>query len=456
MRPAPHHASNPRDPHLFAVSLAFRSFRRDFALAPVWAYLLFGLVPMMVAALLGTGLYFVFRDDMLAALMRRQAQMQFAYEDRIANLRNQIERMATRQLANQDTVESKVAELAMRQARLESRSALVSALAARIAPGHAPASGDALSAIMRPAAEAAIMRPAPAAADALPAAASAYAAPAAPAAVPDAKPAPEGFDLRRGTDGAPVPQDLSDAGDARTPQQRLRALAGKVDRIERLQVSTLETLRKPAASRAESLRLAFAEAGLPVDRLLRRANAIRPQPNDAIGGPFEPAGMEGAFERAYGEVKSNVSLMDELRSALPYAPLRQPLPGPLDVTSPFGYRIDPFLGRPALHSGVDLRAAYGEPVRATAAGRVAIAAPAGGYGELVEIDHGAGLATRYGHLSEIDVSPGEWVQAGAIVGRIGATGRSTGPHLHYEVRVDGAAVDPGRYLKAGRLLHASL
>ena len=133
--------------------------------------------------------------------------------------------------------------------------------------------------------------------------------------------------------------------------------------------------------------------------------------------------------------------MDGLRRALPFAPLRQPLPGLLDVTSTFGYRTDPFLGKPALHTGIDFRGEYGEPVHATAAGRVIAAGPAGGYGNMVEIDHGAGLTTRYGHLSRIFVEDGQWVKAGAELGAIGSTGRSTGPHLHYEVRVDGAPVD---------------
>jgi murein DD-endopeptidase MepM/ murein hydrolase activator NlpD len=148
--------------------------------------------------------------------------------------------------------------------------------------------------------------------------------------------------------------------------------------------------------------------------------------------------------------------MDGLRRALPFAPLRQPLPGMLDVTSTFGYRTDPFFGRPALHTGIDFRGEYGEPVRATAAGRVIAAGPAGGYGNMVEIDHGAGLTTRYGHLSRIFVADGQWVTAGAELGAIGSTGRSTGPHLHYEVRVDGTPVDPSRYLKAGKLLNAAL
>jgi murein DD-endopeptidase MepM/ murein hydrolase activator NlpD len=454
MRTHPHYASTARDPQIFAISLAFRSFRRDFALAPHWAYLLFGLFPMLLAALLGAALYLVFRDDMLTALMRRQAQMQFAYEDRISALRDQIDQMATRQLANQDTVEGKVAELAVRQARLESRSALVSALAARIAPGQP---GDGVSAIARAARAAAPGAPAAYAAPAKPATAVNAASAPESAAPVAGKPAPEGFDLRRGSDGPPMPEDVSDAGDAPSPQDRLRALAGTVARFEQKQLTALETLRAPAAAKAENLRLAFAEAGLPLERLLRHAITVRPLTNlDAVGGPYEPIEGGGAFERAYAEVNRTVTLMDGLRRALPYAPLRQPLPGPLDVTSLFGYRTDPFLGRPALHSGMDLRAGYGDAVRATASGRVTVAEASGGYGNLVEVDHGAGLATRYGHLSEIEVSEGQWVEAGAVIGRIGSTGRSTGPHLHYEVRVDGAAVDPSRYLRAGRLLDAAL
>ncbi|MEK4032817.1 M23 family metallopeptidase [Methylocystis sp. IM2] len=122
------------------------------------------------------------------------------------------------------------------------------------------------------------------------------------------------------------------------------------------------------------------------------------------------------------------------------------------MTSTFGYRADPFLGRPALHSGVDLRDDYGALVRATAAGVVAFAGPQGGYGNLVEIDHGGGVSTRYGHLSAIDVGPGQPVAPGAAIGRVGSTGRSTGPHLHYEVRMDGEAVDPARFLKAASAL----
>jgi murein DD-endopeptidase MepM/ murein hydrolase activator NlpD len=111
--------------------------------------------------------------------------------------------------------------------------------------------------------------------------------------------------------------------------------------------------------------------------------------------------------------------------------------------------MDPFLRRPAMHTGLDMRGDVGDPVRVTASGQVTIAGREGGYGNMVEVNHGNGLATRYGHLSQIDVKVGQHVRIGEVVGRIGSTGRSTGPHLHYETRIDGEAVDPQKFLRAG-------
>jgi len=137
-------------------------------------------------------------------------------------------------------------------------------------------------------------------------------------------------------------------------------------------------------------------------------------------------------------------------------PVRKPVTGEVDMSSPFGMRLDPFLGRPAIHTGIDLRGEIGEPVHATAAGRVTIAGREGGYGNMVEISHGNGLATRYGHLSQIDVKLGQTVRIGEIIGKIGSTGRSTGPHLHYETRINGEAVDPQKFLRAGVRLGSAL
>jgi len=114
------------------------------------------------------------------------------------------------------------------------------------------------------------------------------------------------------------------------------------------------------------------------------------------------------------------------------------------LTSGFGLRVDPFLGGLRMHSGLDFAAPRGTPVGATAAGVVERAGWMGGYGNSVIVDHGGGLQTRYGHLSGIMVVPGETVPKGAVLGLVGSTGRSTGNHLHYEVRYRGSPIDPAR------------
>ncbi len=131
-------------------------------------------------------------------------------------------------------------------------------------------------------------------------------------------------------------------------------------------------------------------------------------------------------------------------------PLRKPLErveGAL--TSNFGTRKDPFTGAATMHAGMDFRAPVGTSVRATGTGKVITAEPTGGYGNLVEIDHGNGVVTRYAHLSAFAVSVGQSVAAGTALGAVGSTGRSTGPHLHYETRINSVAVDPIRFLQAG-------
>ncbi len=122
------------------------------------------------------------------------------------------------------------------------------------------------------------------------------------------------------------------------------------------------------------------------------------------------------------------------------------------MTSAFGTRTDPFLKRAALHSGIDFKASTGTPILATAYGTIVEAGRNGGYGKMVEIDHGSGITTRYAHMSRVTVSVGEQVEKGTIIGKAGSTGRSTGPHLHYEVRRNGDAVNPAKFLKTGRQL----
>jgi murein DD-endopeptidase MepM/ murein hydrolase activator NlpD len=120
------------------------------------------------------------------------------------------------------------------------------------------------------------------------------------------------------------------------------------------------------------------------------------------------------------------------------------------VSSGYGARVDPFNEQLAFHSGVDFSGPLGSDVRATAPGIVVFAGPRGAYGNTVEVDHGYGVRTRYGHLSKILVQIGARLDKGATVGRLGSTGRSTGPHVHYEVWYDDAVTDPSKFIKAGQ------
>jgi murein DD-endopeptidase MepM/ murein hydrolase activator NlpD len=158
------------------------------------------------------------------------------------------------------------------------------------------------------------------------------------------------------------------------------------------------------------------------------------------------------FERALMRVNFARNQADRLSRTLLSVPLRRPVSGEIDMTSPYGVRLDPFVHIPAMHTGIDFRGTAGDPIHATAAGIVSSAGWSGSYGKMVEIDHGNGLATRYGHMSEIDVNVGDSIRVGQTVGRIGSTGRSTGPHVHYETRINGEAVDPQKFLNAGTRL----
>ena len=124
----------------------------------------------------------------------------------------------------------------------------------------------------------------------------------------------------------------------------------------------------------------------------------------------------------------------------------------VNLTSGFGVRSDPFHGGAAMHAGVDMAGPTGTPIYATADGYVGRAGWTGGYGNLVELEHGRGIETRYGHLSAILVHPGQKVRRGDMIARMGSTGRSTGSHLHYEVRIDGHAINPIPFLQTSDYL----
>jgi len=157
-----------------------------------------------------------------------------------------------------------------------------------------------------------------------------------------------------------------------------------------------------------------------------------------------------AFAHRVTQVAARVSESRRLEAIAGSTPLAPPVAVEYRETSGFGPRVDPFTGRPAFHAGLDMAAFDRAPVVATSPGTVSFAGVKSGYGYVVEIDHGHGFKTRYGHLRDIQVSRGEHVAIGQRIGSMGSTGRSTGTHLHYEVWFRGRVYDPVNFLRAGR------
>ncbi|MGB6429693.1 MAG: M23 family metallopeptidase [Candidatus Acidiferrales bacterium] len=182
-------------------------------------------------------------------------------------------------------------------------------------------------------------------------------------------------------------------------------------------------------------------------------------PQSPFAGDTPPPETETAFNRSVAQYQflernasavavenTGMTLMPEPTMAdSEFTPSLWPVVGHL--TAGFGERLDPFSGEGAFHTGVDISVPYGTAVRATADGVVVGAEEHVGYGRLVVLDHGFGVTTFYGHLSAFNVTPGQRVNRGDVIGYVGVSGRSTGPHVHYEVRINGAPVNPMRYLR---------
>ncbi len=203
---------------------------------------------------------------------------------------------------------------------------------------------------------------------------------------------------------------------------------------------TLDTATVAAVENV--LRSAGVNVGKIVGRIMSQA-----APAGAEGGPFvAPPKIDG--EKADGLSAEKLAAIEALSKTLPIAaPLAH-----YDLGSRFGPRIDPFNHRAAFHTGIDMDAPYSSPVYATAPGTVIYAGWLGDYGQAIEIDHGFGIVTLYGHLRRCLVRVGQTVSAQTEIGLLGSTGRSTGPHVHYEVRVDGQPQDPQKFLSLAHLL----
>ncbi|WP_347302491.1 M23 family metallopeptidase [Croceibacterium sp. TMG7-5b_MA50] len=214
-------------------------------------------------------------------------------------------------------------------------------------------------------------------------------------------------------------------------------------KLEQRQLALAARLTRYAETRAD--RAEGAIRALGVD-----PRTVRAGRNDqlAMGGPLEAfsSGADGALSPRFERLGASLTRMAELEQSMARVPQVMPVAG-ARFSSSFGYRRDPFHGTAALHAGLDFAAPMGSPVLAAADGRVTFVGTKGGYGRTVEVTHGNGMMTRYGHLSGWKAKVGDRVKAGDQVAMLGSTGRSTGPHLHFEVRVHGRAVNPLPFLR---------
>ncbi len=233
-------------------------------------------------------------------------------------------------------------------------------------------------------------------------------------------------------------------------------------KLEADQFAFVDRATGAAEARLRDTRALVRRLGLDPDRLLAASDVAGPGFAGAgfggIGGPLLPvsaaaalpADAEPRFKSLFVSWKKLTALETALAVVPAYLPVRA-----VSYSSGFGVRFDPFSGQSAMHAGVDLMGRQGDPIYAAATGTVSLAGWAGAYGNCVEVAHGRGLSTRYGHLSAILVHAGDTVHQGDVIARMGSTGRSTGTHLHFEVRLDGRVTDPRPYLDAsGDLLAA--
>jgi murein DD-endopeptidase MepM/ murein hydrolase activator NlpD len=230
---------------------------------------------------------------------------------------------------------------------------------------------------------------------------------------------------------------------AASPVQRIQATRMDQERL-------IDAAEGFAKSRAERLRLAMKMAGLDAGNFTNRGASL--------GGPLieakDPRALAAVldvdedFASRIQRAANDMSDMRQLGAATKKLPLYRPTSNPA-LSSSYGVRFDPFTRRPAFHSGLDFPGAFYTPIMATAPGVVSFTGVRSGYGNTVEIDHGNGFKTRYAHLATIGVRVGQRVAIGNRIAAMGSTGRSTGPHLHYEVWVNGKAQNPNRFLKAG-------
>lgn len=435
--------------------------------------------PTLQATLAGLSLIFlgwvafasvnvIFKDRIIAAKDHRYQQMQSTYENRVADLQVSYDELNGALVSAEDTFKSTADQLEAKQrtvARLLNRKDTVDSTLASLRGTTVSTAADEQSMPARPASNTAGDS-----VDAMPPADSAIGGDdpdgnSEIGVMPDsAQPQPR--------TAKPAKASFLDNAVGRLAaaffSQKKRAVSYKVVNQPAFHVLAAQTARLMKMSRTQTSLLVAADSQLSgsisdIEAVMRRVG-INPDrmeqeaSDEGVGGPFIPVSamrIEGisdaSFTKAFAGVSAHVKELDTLFAAFRHVPLTRPVYGSeFEMTSGFGARIDPFTHRLGFHPGMDFGGPWGATITATAPGVVDWAGYRGGYGQMVEIDHGFGIKTRYGHMSAILIKVGARVDKGTPVGKLGSTGRSTGPHVHYEVWLGDVVRDPSRFIEAGR------
>lgn len=388
------------------------------------------LVFMSTVGYFGATAYLVLRDDLTRASQAKYTRTLHEYEDRIASLRSKLDRVTSRQMLDQQAIEAKVAELIGRQNRLSARGSQMKNLLEKAQSRGLSATSSTIRTNI----------------------------------VPTKRPTDSittgSIDINKGSLKRSSLASLgSSHDDNHTAKSKtidpgvigihslndssglFSQMAEAITEIDDSQRRTIEELQYAASIKSGKIAKVLGNAGIKVPEI---AGA-------QTGGPFIPADGGADFHKYLDALDESLERLDKITWRVKSLPLANPVPGK-SISSSFGIRKDPFNGRRAMHSGIDFRGKYGTPVLATGNGTIVKAGRKGGYGKVVEIRHSSGFVTRYAHLRRITVKKGQKVSRGQKIGTVGSTGRSTGPHLHYEVRIHGKAANPRRYLSAGKKL----
>jgi murein DD-endopeptidase MepM/ murein hydrolase activator NlpD len=386
-----------------------------------------------------------FKDQLIALKERRTQQSRIAYEDRLTSMRTAVDRLSGQLLLDQDQYLEKVDvlgsefdKLAERHRRMEQffRQGWVPTRKASVPQAPEPGRAEETPA------DGSFETPA----------ASQYSAPGFTGkgdlglrSIEDGK----GSDFQKGSSIAPKTETFANHAQAEAPLVRLRT---RFADIGARQLALLDEVEKASDDRIRTAKKAIKRIGLNPKRVVK----VFKKEKTNIGGPYvdpnDPAFKDDILGNKMLLAGRKIAEAQLLSKALDKMPLDYPMRGRYRVTSGFGVRNDPFRRRRAMHTGIDFKSKFGHPVRVTADGVVKSAGRKGAYGKMIEVRHANGIRTRYAHLSMIKVRRGQKVKRGQMIGKLGNTGRSTGPHLHYETRIWKKAISPRRFWKAQKLL----